>query len=222
MKKTPKDKETPKKEPQNESSEELVEETVEETTTAESASEDADSAESQTDEEAVMEEAESVITAAEKLEEAKAQLAEANEKYLRLHAEWDTYRRRMNEQREEDKKRAAEKLVDALIPILDDFERTIDYGANNGEAGMLDGTKAVYAKFVDALKKSGVEVIDPAGEAYNALEAQAVQMVDDPSVPDETVSQVFQKGYKMGTKVLRPAMVVVATGGPQREAEETE
>ena len=173
-----------------------------------------------TDEEAVLEEAEEVLSAVSDLEAAKAEIEELKEKYLRLHAEWDTYRRRMNEQREEDRKRATEKLVDNMIPILDDFERTIDYGTNNGEAGMLDGTKAVLNKLIDALGKSGVEVLNPEGQAFNALEAQAVQMIPDPSVPDETVAQVFQKGYRMCTKVLRPAMVVVTSGGPKREAEE--
>ena len=173
-----------------------------------------------TDEEAVLEEAEEVLSAVSDLEAAKAEIEELKEKYLRLHAEWDTYRRRMNEQREEDRKRATEKLVDNMIPILDDFERTIDYGTNNGEAGMLDGTKAVLNKLIDALGKSGVEVSNPEGQAFNALEAQAVQMIPDPSVPDETVAQEFQKGYRMGTKVLRPAMVVVTSGGPKREAEE--
>ena len=173
-----------------------------------------------TDEEAVLEEAEEVLSAVSDLEAAKSEIEELKEKYLRLHAEWDTYRRRMNEQREEDRKRATEKLVDNMIPILDDFERTIDYGTNNGEAGMLDGTKAVLNKLIDALGKSGVEVLNPEGQAFNALEAQAVQMIPDPSVPDETVAQVFQKGYRMGTKVLRPAMVVVTSGGPKREAEE--
>ena len=109
-----------------------------------------------TDEEAVLEEAEEVLSAVSDLEAAKAEIEELKEKYLRLHAEWDTYRRRMNEQREEDRKRATEKLVDNMIPILDDFERTIDYGTNNGEAGMLDGTKAVLNKLIDALGKSGV------------------------------------------------------------------
>ena len=58
----------------------------------------------------------------------------------------------------------------------------------------------MHAKLVDVLKKDGVEVIDPAGEAFDALEAQAVATVDDASVPDETVAEVYQRGYKMGTK----------------------
>lgn len=150
---------------------------------------------------------------------AQKEVAEWKDKYVRLHAEWDTYRRRTKEQAEQQKALAAEKLVTNLIPIIDDLERTIDYAEKNGEGGLLDGVKAVTTKFIDTLVKDGVVVIDPQGEAYDALEAQAVGTVDDDSVPNETVSDVYQKGYKIGSKVLRPAMVTVTTGGPQREQE---
>lgn len=153
---------------------------------------------------------------------ARAQAAEWQDKFMRLHAEWDTYRRRTSEQREMEKARATEKLVTSLLPVIDDFERTIDYADKNGENGLLDGVKAVRAKLVDVLTKDGVEVIDPQGQAFDALEAQAVATVDDKSVPDETVSEVYQKGYKMGTKVLRPAMVTVTAGGPKRETKPEE
>jgi molecular chaperone GrpE len=148
---------------------------------------------------------------------AQAEAAEWQGKYLRLHAEWDTYRRRMNEQRDAEKLRAAERLVGNLIPVLDDFERTIEFASQNGEAELLEGVRAVHTKFVDALVKDGVEIINPAGEAFNALEAQAVATVPNPQVPDETVAEVYQKGYKLGVKVIRPAMVTVTTGGPARE-----
>ncbi len=154
--------------------------------------------------------------------QAQAEAAEWQDKYLRLHAEWDTYRRRTNEQREVEKARATEKLVTSLLPVLDDFERTIDYATNNGEEGLLSGVEAVYAKLVSTLEKDGVETISPEGEAFDALEAQAVATVDDDSVPDETVAQVYQKGYRMGSKVLRPAMVTVTTGGSKRESKEEE
>ncbi|WP_101721006.1 nucleotide exchange factor GrpE [Eggerthella timonensis] len=156
-------------------------------------------------------------SADEQVAQAKAEAQEWQDKFMRLHAEWDTYRRRTTEQREIEKARATEKLVTSLLPVIDDFERTIDYATKNGEGGLFDGVKAVHAKLVDVLKKDGVEVIDPAGEAFDALEAQAVATVDDASVPDETVSEVYQRGYKMGTKVLRPAMVTVTSGGPKRE-----
>ncbi len=161
--------------------------------------------------------AQSQLTNDELVAQAQAEAREWQDKFMRLHAEWDTYRRRTTEQREAEKARATEKLVSGLIPVIDDFERTIDYATKNGETGLFDGVKAVHAKFVGVLTKDGVQVIDPAGEAFDALEAQAVATVDDASVPDETVSEVYQKGYKMGSKVLRPAMVTVTTGGPKRE-----
>ena len=153
---------------------------------------------------------------------AKEAAAEWQGKSLRLHAEWDTYRRRMKEQREEESRRATEKLVEDIIPVLDDFERSINYANENGEEGLLGGVTAVYAKLNEVLVKEGVEVIDPVGQPYEALEAQAVATVDNPNVPDETVEQVYQKGYRMGNKVIRPAMVTVAVGGPKRETDEEE
>ena len=156
------------------------------------------------------------------IEAAKKEAAAWQDKYLRLHAEWDTYRRRMNEQREEEKARAAEKLVEGLIPVIDDFERSIDYAEKNGEQGLLGGVQAVHTKMLEVLTKHGVEMIDPKGEAFNALEALAVATVDDPSVPDETVAEVYEKGYRMGNKVIRSAMVTVTVGGPKREVEESE
>lgn len=165
--------------------------------------------------------AESAFDEREAVAAAQAEVAEWKDKYMRLHAEWDTYRRRTNEQRAAEKVRATEKLVTNLLPVLDDFERTIDYATTNGESGLLGGVEAVHSKLVSVLEKDGVEVISPEGQAFDALEAQAVATVDDPSVPDETVAQVYQKGYRMGAKVLRPAMVTVTTGGPKREVEET-
>ena len=173
-------------------------------------------------EQAAAEAVASAIEESEELAAAKAEAADWQDKYVRLHAEWDTYRRRMTEQREAEKVRATEKLMESLIPVLDDFARTVDYAETNGETGLLGGVKAVQAKLSDTLAKGGLVVISPAGEAFDALECQAVGTVDDPSVPDETVAQVYQPGYKMGTKVIRPAMVTITTGGPKREKPEEE
>lgn len=178
--------------------------------------EEADSPETSGDEASEEASAEAAVA------KAKEEAAEWQGKYLRLHAEWDTYRRRMKEQREEESSRATEKLVEDIIPVLDDFERSIDYANENGEEGLLGGVTAVYAKLNEVLVKEGVEVIDPVGQPYEALEAQAVATVDNPNVPDETVEQVYQKGYRMGNKVIRPAMVTVAVGGPKRETDEEE
>ena len=173
-------------------------------------------------EEVLEAQAEEAPTNDELVEKAQAEAKDWQDKYLRLHAEWDTYRRRTAEQREQELLRAGEKLVEKLLPVIDDFERTIDYAEKNGEAGLIDGVKAVHSKFVNVLETGGVQVINPAGQAFDALECQAVATVDDASVPDETVHEVYQKGYKMGTKVLRAAMVTVTTGGPKRPKPESE
>ena len=171
---------------------------------------------------AIVDEAMDDIRAEAQAEAAVKEAAEWKDKYVRLHAEWDTYRRRQKENAEVQKALAAEKLVSSLIPVVDDLERTIDYAQKNGETGLLSGVEAVLAKFVDTLKKDGIEVIDPKGEAFDALEAQAVGTVNDPEQLDETVADVYQKGYKIGNKVLRPAMVTVTTGGPARPKNEEE
>lgn len=158
----------------------------------------------------------------DELAQAKAEAEAWQGKYMRLHAEWDNYRRRTQEQREVEKARAAAAIVENLIPVVDDFERTVDYAEKNGTDNLLEGVVAVHNKFVDVLGKHGVEVINPVGEAFDALEAQAVAMIPNTEVPDETVMDVYQKGYKLGGKVIRSAMVTVSTGGPKRETEQSD
>lgn len=172
--------------------------------------------------ESVVEEAEAVVADAERVAKAEAEAAAMRDKYLRLQAEWDNYRKRTAEEASEMRVRAAEKLMGDLLPIVDDFERAIAHAEVNGEAGLLDGVKAIATKLSDSLEKHGLEAIDPAGQAFDALEHQAVGQVEDASVPDETVAQVYQKGYRLGKKVIRPAMVTISTGGPKREAEKPE
>ena len=181
--------------------------------------ESADQAAAAAEADDVVAEAEAVVEEAAEdiLAKVKAEAEEWQGKFMRPHAEWDTYRRRTEEQRAEERVRAGENLVSSLLPVLDDFERSIGYAETNGEAGLLEGVKQVHAKLIDVLVKGGVQVIDPAGEAFDALEHQAVAKVDRTDVPDETVEQVYQKGYKMGKKVIRPAMVTVTSGGPKRE-----
>ena len=106
--------------------------------------------------------------------------------------------------------------------MLDDFERTIDYAQKNGTDNLLGGVEAVYAKLVNTLQTDGVEVIDPTGEPFDALQHQTVATVEDAEAYDETVAAVYQKGYKIGGKVIRPAMVTVTNGGPKRPAEDAD
>ena len=142
------------------------------------------------------------------------------DKYVRLHAEWDNYRKRMDEQRADERVRATERLMGDLLVCIDDLQRSIDYASNHGEGDLLDGVKAINQKFTELLSQHGLEEINPIDEPFDPLLAQAVGTVEDTDKYDETVSQVLQKGYKLGIKVLRPAMVIYTTGGEKRPVEE--
>lgn len=159
----------------------------------------------------------------DQIEAAKKEASEATERMLRLQADWENYRRRTAAERLAEKERAAEGLVTSLLPVIDDIERAIEHaGAADGDTQFqqfVDGVSAVHAKMLGVLAKEGVEPVDPAGEPFDPLAHQAVGRVEDTEVFDETVAQVYQKGYRMGDKVIRTAMVTVTYGGPKRPAE---
>lgn len=154
----------------------------------------------------------------------RAQVAE--ERFLRLQADWENFRRRTAAERIAERERAAESLVTNLLPIIDDIERACAHaGAADTSPAMqqfVEGVMAVQTKMLSVLAKEGVEPIDPAGEAFDPLCHQAVGRVENPEVFDETVAEVYQKGYRMAGRVIRSAMVTVAFGGPSRPVDEAE
>ena len=175
----------------------------------------------QVDEQAVADEVDEVFSMAD-IEKARADAAAANDKFLRLQAEWDNFRKRTAREREEEKARATEDLVMKLLPVVDDMERSLDHAAQSNPEGaygeFVSGVRAVYDKLIDVLHRSGVEAIDPAGQPFDMNDHQAIAQVPDPTVPDNTVKDVYQKGYRMGGRVIRTAMVTVAKGGPAQPA----
>lgn len=149
---------------------------------------------------------------ADELAQAKAEAAEMRDQYLRLQAEWDNFRKRTAAERESEKVRASEKLVKDLIPVVDDLERALEHAQQAGDGGSLTaGVEAVTNKFLQILSKHKVEQIKAEGEPFDPMKHQAVGTQPDPTVPEETVVNVYQKGYQMGDRVLRPAMVVTST-----------
>ena len=163
----------------------------------------------------------------EQIEAAKKEAADSAERLLRLQADWDNYRRRTAAERIAERERAAEKLATNLLPILDDMERASEHASQNADGDekvtqFVEGVMAVHNKMLDILGKEGVEVIDPVGEPFDPLVHQAVGRVEDTDAYDETVAQVYQKGYRMGGKVIRTAMVTVTYGGPKRPVETEE
>lgn len=159
----------------------------------------------------------------DQIEAAKQQAAEANDRFLRLQADWDNYRRRTAQERLDERQRATEKLVVDLLPVIDDLERAIEHADNLTDPAaqqFVEGVSAVCNKLVSVLNKEGVEVVNPVGEAFDPLSHQAVSQIEDAQAYDETVAQVYQKGYRMGGKDIRTAMVVVTHGGPKRPVEQ--
>ena len=155
----------------------------------------------------------------------KAALAASNDKYMRLSAEWDNFRKRSAQEYESSKIRATEKLIEALLPVIDDLERACQAAENTNPEGefkaFTQGVEAVHDKLVQTLEtKAKLVVIDPIDEAFDALKHQAVGQVENKEVFDETVCNVLQKGYELGGYVIRPAMVQITTGGPKRPSED--
>ena len=142
---------------------------------------------------------------------ARAEVDELRDRYARLQAEWDNFRKRTSAERESERKRAAANLVEKLLPVIDDLERAIEHGDTASAASLSEGIQAVYAKFKGALSKEGVVTIDPLGKPFDANFHSAMGTVVNASFDEETVVQVYQKGYEMAGRLLRPAMVIVST-----------
>lgn len=147
------------------------------------------------------------------------EVTELRDRYVRLQAEWDNYRKRTQAERESERIRAAEGLVTDVLPVLDDLERAIAHAKETGEGGTLtDGVEAIQNKFLQILERHKVSQIPAQDEPFDAMKHQAVGTEEDSNVPEETVIKVFQQGYTMGERVIRPAMVITSTGGPTRAA----
>ncbi|MBU4556273.1 MAG: nucleotide exchange factor GrpE [Actinobacteria bacterium] len=150
------------------------------------------------------------------LEAAIAETAEWRDKSLRAQAEFENVKRRLEARHGDALLRAGERVVEALLPVLDDLERAIDHATGSGDE-VAEGLIAVNRKLHDIIAREGCAAVDPMGTEFDPNRHNAVQTREDAEVPDHTVVEVFQKGYEMHGRVLRPAMVVVSTGGPLRK-----
>ncbi|WP_461201087.1 nucleotide exchange factor GrpE [Anoxybacillus sp. TBDG-1] len=156
------------------------------------------------------EEKDELALAYEKIAQLEAKLAETENRFLRLHADFDNYRRRVRLDMEAAEKYRAQSLVADLLPILDNFERALQVQVEDEKAkSLLQGMEMVYRALIEALKKEGVEAIESVGKPFDPHVHQAVMQVDDQNYEPNTVVEEFQKGYKLKDRVIRPAMVKV-------------
>ncbi|WP_226663395.1 nucleotide exchange factor GrpE [Microbulbifer aggregans] len=140
------------------------------------------------------------------------QLAEHKDMVLRAQADVQNARRRAQQDVEKAHKFGVEKLIKDLLPVVDNLERAIATIDSEHEAhkAVVEGIELTQKSFIDTLTKSGVEVIDPAGEPFDPELHQAMAQVPNGDVEPNTVLEVFQKGYRLNGRLVRPAMVVVS------------
>lgn len=140
----------------------------------------------------------------------KQQLEEEENRYLRLQADFDNFRRRSRLDAEAAQKYRAQSLVSDILPALDNFERALQVNtADEQTKSVLQGVEMVYRQLVEALQKEGVEAIESVGKTFDPYEHQAVMQVEGDEYEPNTVVEELQKGYKLKDKIIRPAMVKV-------------
>lgn len=145
-------------------------------------------------------------------EQLQQQLAEANDQVLRVQAEMQNVRRRVERDVENAHKYALDKFSADLLPVVDNLERALGSISADDESqkAVAEGIELTLKSFVDVLVRFKIEPIDPAGQPFDANLHQAVSMVPNPDLEPNTVMDVFQKGYTLNGRLIRPAMVIVS------------
>ena len=140
------------------------------------------------------------------------QVTDANDQVLRIQAEMQNVRRRAERDVENAHKYALDKFTADLLPVVDNLERAL--GTINADdetqKAVATGVEPTLKSFLDVLARFNIEVVDPAGQPFDADLHQAVSMVPNPNSEPNTVIDVFQKGYTLNGRLVRPAMVVVS------------
>ena len=144
-----------------------------------------------------------------KIAELEKDLAAAKEAHIRTLAEYDNYRKRTAKEKENTWVDAKAVCLAELLPMLDNFDRALGVTDSDFES-YKKGVEMIYQGFSETLKKLGVEAFGEEGDEFDPNFHSAVMHTEDESLGDNVIAQVFSKGYKLGDKVLRPAMVKVA------------
>jgi molecular chaperone GrpE len=144
-----------------------------------------------------------------------AELQSVRERYLRLAAEFENYRKRVERERGESWVRAQAQLAERLLEPLDDLQRIADFDpATTSATSLHEGAEMVEKKFLRALEAAGLEEIDAAGKDFDPTQHEALTTAPAASEEeDDTVAQVYRKGYRFKGVLLRPAQVVVKKHG---------
>lgn len=144
----------------------------------------------------------------EKFAELEAERDEWKDKYIRLYAEYENYRKRTAKEKTETYQNASIQCIEKLLPIIDSYERAL--AAECADENFKNGMQMIWGQLQDFLTKMNVTAIDALGAEFDPNVHNAIQQQDGTDYASNHVCAVFQKGYMLGDKLVRPAMVAVA------------
>jgi molecular chaperone GrpE len=139
--------------------------------------------------------------------------AQLRDRYLRLLADFENFRRRGEREKADFYKYALAGVLKDLLPVLDNFDRSLEHAEEGDD--FHKGVLLIYKQLFDVLQKNGLKPIEESNVPFDPNIHEAVVREEDPSVPSHTVTAVLQKGYFLHDRLLRPAMVKVAVGGEE-------
>jgi molecular chaperone GrpE len=157
----------------------------------------------------------------------EGRIADLTDRLLRAHAEMDNLRKRTERDKEDTAKYAITRFARDVLSVGDNLQRAIaavPAGAADEDVALkalVDGVSMTEREFLNALERNGVKRIDPEGDPFNPHAHQAMTEIENRDVPPGTIVQVYQPGYELGDRVLRPAMVVVSKGGAKIERDQS-
>jgi molecular chaperone GrpE len=159
---------------------------------------------------------EALVAEAPKPSPEAAELAAVKDRYARLMADFDNFRKRQVREREEWIKRANEELLGDLLPVVDHLELALGKTVNPSDPFAV-GVKMVYDQFIALLDRNGVTPIDSQGQPFNPAFHEALSQMSSATVPAHVVIDQFRRGWLLAGRLLRPAQVIVSSGAPDPE-----
>jgi molecular chaperone GrpE len=141
------------------------------------------------------------------------EMRDVRDRYLRTLADFENYRKRADREKSDFFKYALAGLIKDLLPVIDNFDRALDHAEEGDD--FHKGVLLIYKQLFDVLQRHGLKPIDQAGVHFDPNIHEAVVTEENPSVPSHTVIAILQKGYFLHDRLLRPALVKVAVGGPE-------
>lgn len=146
----------------------------------------------------------------EEIQQLQLRANENEEKYLRLYAEFENYKRRIQKENETNKTYQSQRVLTDILPTIDNIERALQIeGDDESFKSLQKGVQMVHESLLRALKDNGLEEIESEGQAFDPNFHQAVVQDDNPDFKSGDITQELQKGYKLKDRVLRPSMVKV-------------